>query len=958
MSNPGAAGREADGVLEIRVLGPLEVRIGSRPLVVDTRKALAILVLLAVEDRAFGRDELAALLWPESDDLSARGALRRTLSVLRAALGGRWLDVGRAHVTLDRGHLWLDLAQLEASFVADDITQLEAAAAVARGAFLAGFSLRDSAEFDDWRAVRAAAAERAVGRVLDRLADVAESSGDVAAATAAAAQRVNLDPLDEGSQRRLMAILARSGDRTGAIRQYRACVAVLERELGVPPLAETTALYEAIRDVRADPELEPRVVAQPTPAAALDAVPARLPLVGRNAELASILAAYRSATRDGRLALVTGEAGSGKSRLVEAAADDVRAQGGRGLIVRAYASEQAVAYGVIIGLLRAGFADQDAVERLRKAPAETIRELERLLPLPAGIAQGGGRRSQPGRWSDQPAARALVLDAIATTVAILTGGPVPGIVVAEDLQWADDASLEALMWLARRLASRPGLVVCTWRPEDLTDPGAFAATLEALPEATAVALGRLDLEAVRELATTAARDDRPAPDVQRLFEESEGLPLYVVEALATPSDQTVAGPARGVQMLLRERVHRVSDKAAQVLSAAAVIGRSFDISQVRGTSGRSEEEVIIALEELVRRGLVREGAGGPLATFDFAHSRLREAAYATTSLARRRLLHQRAAAALRADTSDRDPGRLARIAEHERAAGNEAIAAETFREAGTRARVLFAQREAASHLETALALGHPDVGGIQRELAEIRTAQGDYTGAIAALEAAAALSDAGDIPAIDLRLGRVHARRGDLRTAASHLDTAIDALEESEAPSDVALLVRALVERAVVAQRSGHPDVATTTAARALDLARTDEDDVGTAAAQRVLGLLARDRGDLDAARSFLRQSLLLSESDMDAGTAIAARNALALAEAASGDHGAAIALLEDAAAACRRIGERHLEGVVENNLADELHAVGRETEAMDHLKAAVTAFADVGRHEPLEPEIWKLVAW
>ena len=78
--------KRSDG-LRIHVLGPLEVAVDGAPLVVDTRKALAILALLAVERRPFAREELAALLWPDSDDESARGALRRTLSVLRASLG-------------------------------------------------------------------------------------------------------------------------------------------------------------------------------------------------------------------------------------------------------------------------------------------------------------------------------------------------------------------------------------------------------------------------------------------------------------------------------------------------------------------------------------------------------------------------------------------------------------------------------------------------------------------------------------------------------------------------------------------------------------------------------------------------------------------------------------------------------------------------------------------------------
>ena len=103
----------------------------------------------------------------------------------------------------------------------------------------------------------------------------------------------------------------------------------------------------------------------------------------------------------------------------------------------------------------------------------------------------------------------------------------------------------------------------------------------------------------------------------------------------------------------------------------------------------------------------------------------------------------------------------------------------------------------------------------------------------------------------------------------------------------------------------------------------------------------------------------MLAADDPDGGPAIAARNALALVRAAAGDRPGAIALLEDALAASRRTGERHLEAAIENNLADQLHAAGRPEEAMAHLKRAVTAFAEVGgRPGELEPEIWKLVTW
>src|SRR3954451_16321094 len=135
--------------LEIRVLGPLEVIVDGTPLRVDTRKALAMVALLAVEGRPYARDELAAIFWPESDDESARGAFRRTLSVLRSAIGKRWLRIDRATVALAAGEdVTLDLTLLEEAAGRGDRAGLAAAAALARGPFRPGFSLRDSPDFD------------------------------------------------------------------------------------------------------------------------------------------------------------------------------------------------------------------------------------------------------------------------------------------------------------------------------------------------------------------------------------------------------------------------------------------------------------------------------------------------------------------------------------------------------------------------------------------------------------------------------------------------------------------------------------------------------------------------------------------------------------------------------------------------------------------------------------------
>jgi DNA-binding SARP family transcriptional activator/tetratricopeptide (TPR) repeat protein len=943
--------------LEIRVLGPLEVLVDGAPLVVDTRKALAILALLAVDARPYARDELAALLWPDADDGSARGALRRTLSVLRASLGDQWLRVDRASVALDPAGTWVDLVALDEVRHATAAAALRRAAELARGSFLAGFSLRDAPDFDDWRATRASSAERAVAAILDRLTEAAEAEGDVPGAVAAAARRVDLDPLDESAQRRLMSVLARSGDRSGAIRGYRACVAVLERELGVTPLAETTRLYEAIRDARAEPV---QLVAADHPF--VPAVRVRLPHVGRAPELASVLGALASASPDGRVAAVTGEAGIGKSRLVEAIVEVVTAAGGRDLGARAFASEAGIAYGSIVELLRAGMARPDAAARLRGLPIAVLHELGRLAPLPDHVVRELALGVPATRTVDQPGAHARLLEAVGAALVALTDGPAAGLVVVEDLQWADDASREVLGWLARRLTGRPLLLLVTWRPEDLDELGAsFASAIEAVPGSTAVALRRLGRDDAESLVEAAVAAGLPPLPVDALLAESEGLPLYLVEALAAGTSRP-EGSARTVRALLRERLATVSQTAAQVLAAAAVIGRSFDLRLVQGASGRSEDETIGAVEELVRRGLVRELEAGPGTTFDFAHAKLREAAYEATSLARRRLLHRRTADLLRADGVSRDDlGRLVQIATHERAAGREGEAADAFGQAASRARALYANREAAAHLETALALGHPDLAGLQLALGEVRTALGDYAGAIAALETAAAMTTGAPLSTIEFRLGRVHARRGDLATADTHLVAAQELLAATDADSGDALAA-VLAERALVAHRAGDNAAAVDLANRALEGVAGSpaaEELPGSAARPlQILGLVALSQGDLDLARQQLGRALR-SAGATDLPVAVAARHALALVEAKSGELAGAIDLAGAALDDGRRLGDRHVEAVLENTLADLLHEAGRRDESMDHLKRAVAIFAEVGGHPgELEPEIWKLVEW
>ena len=926
--------------LDIRLLGPPEILVDDAPLVVDTRKAVAILALLGAEGRAFARDELAAMLWPDADQPAAHGALRRTLSTLRAATGDS-VVVDRTRVALAPAGVRVDIADLERLAGSDARRSLAAAAGLARGPFLAGFNLRDSADFDDWRATRAAALERTVMSVLDRLAGAHEAAGDLPAAIGAASRRLDLDPLDEAGHVRLMDLSARSGDRAAALRQYRSCVAILDRELGVAPLASTTARYEAIRDadVAAGSSTIPAPYDLGEAPAASDVSPSATTLVGRGFALDALLTAYASVgARPCRIAAITGEAGIGKTRLGEAVVAHIRGQGGTVLQTRAYVGERGIAYGPIVELLRAAIGDAGATERLERAGVRP--ELARLLP---GIEPG--RRTSRG-GADGPGARARLVSAIADGLAALAAGPVPGCLWIDDLAWADGATLEALAYLARRLAERRLFLLIAWRPEDLDETTMGVVQQLVAPPALVVELGRLDRVAVAELAAPTTSD--PAV-IDRLLEASEGLPLYVVEALAA-GDLALATMPLGVRAVLRSRLASAGETAAQVLAAASVIGRSFDLATVRHASGRSEGETVDALDESLRRGLIREAGTG----FDFAHGGLRDLAYESTSLTRRRLLHRRVAEALRLDLAGNgrdDLARLALIAAHERDGGRTAEAAEAFRLAGARAAAIFANREAIDHDEAALSLGHPDVAGLRGAIGRLRTRLGDYAGAITALEAAAAAADDKDLPEIERLIAGAQLRRGDLVAAARHLEAALAGATEP------ALLARILVDQSVVLRLAGDLEGALGAARRALETATAGDDTGSIGAAHRSLGLISLASGDAPTASAESERAVAATDPD-DPTARIAALTGLALAEAAAGDVDEALRHGTAAVELCRQIGDRHLEGAVENHLADILHAGSRDDEAMLHLRRAVEAFAEVGG-DPLaaDPGIWMLSA-
>src|ERR671932_654803 len=394
----------------ISLLGAPRIEASGEPLEVDTRKAIALLAYLAVTRRRHARDALAGLLWPEYNQTRARAALRRTLSSLGEARAQGWLKVDRHSVGLGGDGVWVDVDRFrellaecrthghpEAEVCPECLPPLSEAVTLYRDDLLAGFALRDSAAFDDWQFFQAEELRRELAGALERLSHGYGALDEWGEAISHARRWLALDPLHEPAHRWLMQLYAWAGQRAAALRQYRECVRVLEEELGVSPLEETTRIYESIQENDLPPppvfpqdrSSVPRVEEREASSAGMTPVlPHDEQLVGREREWESLLRAYEAAKTGEHLVVLEGEAGIGKTRLAEEFVAYAASQGSVTVAARCYPGEMDLAYGPFVEGLSGSIGEEGVAARLEEIPAYLLAEASRLLPELAELFPG------------------------------------------------------------------------------------------------------------------------------------------------------------------------------------------------------------------------------------------------------------------------------------------------------------------------------------------------------------------------------------------------------------------------------------------------------------------------------------------------------------------------------------------------------------------------------------------
>jgi DNA-binding SARP family transcriptional activator/tetratricopeptide (TPR) repeat protein len=984
--------------LSLALLGPPVVLRDGTAVTFDTRKAIALLALLAVTGREHSREQLADLLWPDADSVKGRASLRRTLSVTAAAMGAG-LTITRAAVTLELAAVQVDVREFESLIARPGAESQERAVGLYRDDFLSGFVLRGCPDFEEWQASVSEGLRQALARGLQRLVTACIDQGDLERAAGYAQRWLRLDPLHEPAHQAIIRLHGWAGQRSAAMRQYRTLVRVLDRDLAVRPLPETTRLYDDVRAGRLGPppalsasarSPEPSAAAVPDAAVAagIDGVSGIWPLVGRDTELAALRAAWQATGATGRVVAIAGQAGSGKTRLITEFRTEAT-EAPRAVVVlaaRCHDGETALPFVLAADLLRTALAVRPDLPEV--LPAQTAAMAGRLVP-----ALAAAHPDSVAPALDSPVAVTRLYAAIADTLLAATrkppgasasagtdsGGPA-GVVVVEDVHWADSSSLGLLAYLVRRLANWPLLLVLSWQAEQA---GRLRVLRTALSEAEGQSLGETiepGLLGPDAIGTLLDLDGMPRVEVDQLMAETRGLPMLVreyIEALRSALDEAGGQgpeqadwwPPASVRDLLRARLQAVAEPTRQMLTAAAVLGSDNDADLLRAVSGRGEDEIVEAIDEALARSLLTEippPAAGEAPSYGFPYEALRQTAYESATLARRRLLHGRAADILtrRHENSGRDPAktRAATIADHLQLAGRDAEAAQWWWRAAQVARELYAHAEAYAHLVRALALGYPQLPG-RIALGEVLVVLGRYREALAEFETAAALAGAGDRGSADDRavqasiehkLADVHHRLGDWDLAEAHLAVVTELVADAEPGR----LARAQADRAVVAYRRGDADQAAAFGQAALSSARAATDRGATAQALNVLGMLAARAGDTAAAESYLRDSLAEARQLPELGPAVAALNNLARLLAETGRVREALTVAAEALELGSELGDQHRVAALHTNMADLLHADGQGEAAMAHLKEAARRFASVDVGDAPRPEIWTLVEW
>ncbi|MDH4556944.1 transcriptional regulator [Pseudomonas sp. BN417] len=666
--------------LEVRLLGGVEIILdGRRIRAFNSLRLQRFLALIVLRRDPQHRSRLAFELWPDSDEPQARTNLRKLLHDFRHSLP----DISK-FVEIDNEIVWwiatgpseVDVLRFQDAMTAGDF---ELAARLYSGDLL-------PACYDDWVLDGRAKLRAQAYGALVRLTEEAAERGDHKTTLRYTQRIIDLEPTDEAAVRIQMEAYLALGDRAAVLRAYHRYAEALERDLALAPGEAIRAMYQQLRAGTLNRDEVQGKDLSPV---------AESPFVGRELEWKQLNEAWNAA-RAGRahFLLVTGEPGIGKSRLALELCRRVRAEGHVVASARAYEAAGRLPWGPVVDLLRSDALRShiDTLDTVWRA------ELARLLPELRDASLSSG----PSQSGDL-AQRHRLFEAVSRAIVV---GDRPRLLIIDDLQWCDAETIELIGFVVRCGQTAPVLIVGTARWEEIPQHHPLVGLIDALGHdqaATTVSLDRLDEATTSRLAARLRAEDRIDPKLAaRLWSETEGNPLFVIEALRAgiTSDGSQAVLTPTMRAVLRARLGQLTDGARRLAEVAAVVGRPFSVGLMVSASGTDERELVDQVDELWRRRIIREQG----LTYDFSHDKLRAVALEMISPARRRHLHRAVAEAIAVELHNDIDAASPQLAAHYDQAGMVEPAIHAYRVAGGRAVAVSALEKAVALFRRALAL--------------------------------------------------------------------------------------------------------------------------------------------------------------------------------------------------------------------------------------------------------------
>lgn len=687
--------------LDMRLLGGFAMANGDQPVnpPPSPRQQALLAYLWLHRDPPPSRQQIAFQFWPDSTDAQAQTNLRQLLYHLRRDCPAvtaflqadgqvlQWqLDEQRRIDVVEFEKL---LIQAETAVADDAISLLQTAVSLYRGDLCPDC-------YDEWIDPHRQRLRRAYAQALQQLITLLTAQHAYDTAVPYAERLIVHEPLEESGYRQLMQLHALNRDRAAALNTYQRCVTILRQELGVDPGPETQAQYDHILHLET-------AVSHPHPSRPAE----QLALIGRQREWGRIQQAWRQVqSGEAHFLLIRGEAGIGKTRLLEELAQWAALQGAAVAQTRAYPAHDHLAYTPLVAWLRS-----DAFQpTLAALDSVWQQELARLLPE---LLTERPHLNPPQPLTDSWQ-RQRFYEALAQAI-LSPAGDRPLLLILDDLQWCDRETLAWLSYLLPAAIARPLLFVATLRTGSISADHPLQSTLAAWRQErnlTEIVPRPLDAAETAQLVQAVAERALDDAKTAVFYRETEGNPLFIVEyaraaqeqITTTPTDQLVDTavllPPR-VHAVIEARLRQLSPTAAELVELAAVIGREFSYEALTQASRQPEETIIDSLDELWQRYIIREQGAN---SYDFSHDKLRAVAYARISQTRRRWLHRQVAEALATrHAANLEPVSI-QLANHYAEAGLTTEAIACYRQAATTASRVYANADVIELLTRALDL--------------------------------------------------------------------------------------------------------------------------------------------------------------------------------------------------------------------------------------------------------------